>query len=639
MKDMDQNKVEYKKYLPFIFIFSFSVFLSLEFWDTLKMPFHNPWDVLSTLTRLRFNPMNNILRYVILVVLPVIFMFLMYIINYKGSNEIYFKKADISLFDDSDVANHVLLINIFTVLFILYTLLYAVELPTYHASGPFDTFHEGETLGPAISYMNGLIPYKDYIFVHGIFQDPLRSVVAFKLFGKSIGSVRTLESIASIITLLLLTIFLIKVFHRNPLYVWIALFILSDFQMMGISVLFIPILIPPRDVTTLIFLLTISALHNFLKTKVEEINLSLFYVTIFVFSFVPIASFAYSIDRGFYLSATFLILYLMLYLFFFRDIPLKKDFLLTSLCGMMTAFLVFYFAARGAIKPFIDFAFINMPKYKELMDGFVFPIHYSAVLFVVLLITMDVFWIAYKLFQELETEKKVFCAVKGFLQKYFIEFTLMLLAFFFFRSALGRADGEHIAYSSFPAYLLFIIILLKYYIYPCFLKYTFQKKILYPLLSILLILVIWKCFLLANSGAITAKFPLQVKDAQYIPASYKPTIQYIKNRLKANESFFTMTSEASWYYFINKPCPTHFPVVWFAMPYFYQQEIVKDLTKNNVKYILYRNNSGADRIDGFSTEERLPIVNRYILSHYQYDITLNGNEIWVKKTSGSAIVP
>jgi hypothetical protein len=45
-----------------------------------------------------------------------------------------------------------------------------------------------------------------------------------------------------------------------------------------------------------------------------------------------------------------------------------------------------------------------------------------------------------------------------------------------------------------------------------------------------------------------------------------------------------MTSEGSWYYFIEKACPTRFPVVWFASTTFYQEEIVSDLKNNNVKY-------------------------------------------------------
>ena len=114
------------------------------------------------------------------------------------------------------------------------------------------------------------------------------------------------------------------------------------------------------------------------------------------------------------------------------------------------------------------------------------------------------------------------------------------------------------------------------------------------------------------------RFPLGIPDREFIPRNYIETISFLRKSLDENEGFFTMTSEASWYYFISKPCPTRFPVVWFAMPYFYQNEIVDDLRKRNVKFILYRNVHWANEIDGFSNEIRLPIVVEYIKQKYVF---------------------
>ena len=92
-----------------------------------------------------------------------------------------------------------------------------------------------------------------------------------------------------------------------------------------------------------------------------------------------------------------------------------------------------------------------------------------------------------------------------------------------------------------------------------------------------------------------------------------------------------MTSEASWYYFIRKPCPIRFPIVWFAMPYFYQSEIVEDLKKSRVKYILYKNDARSNRFGGFGNEVKLPVVVDYIKKNYCFFIKINDNEIWIKK--------
>ncbi len=134
-------------------------------------------------------------------------------------------------------------------------------------------------MGFAISYMEGLIPYKDYIFVHGTIQDPLRSVIAFRLFGQSIGSVRTLESIVAVTTVLLITLFVLKIFRFRPLpslITIVAVFLLQPGGSADINqMLFIPITVPPRDITTLLFLLTIPFLQQYLQRSEQPMRKNL----------------------------------------------------------------------------------------------------------------------------------------------------------------------------------------------------------------------------------------------------------------------------------------------------------------------------------------------------------------------------
>ena len=128
------------------------------------------------------------------------------------------------------------------------------------------------------------------------------------------------------------------------------------------------------------------------------------------------------------------------------------------------------------------------------------------------------------------------------------------------------------------------------------------------------------------------KLPVNASDDFFIPDNYKGTINFLRVNLEADESFFTLTSEASWYYFIDKPCPTRFQVVWFAMPLFYQNEVVDDLKSGKVKYIILRNNHWANKIDGFDNEVRLPVVISYIKQNYIFYKRIDDNEIWIKKS-------
>jgi hypothetical protein len=125
--------------------------------------------------------------------------------------------------------------------------------------------------------------------------------------------------------------------------------------------------------------------------------------------------------------------------------------------------------------------------------------------------------------------------------------------------------------------------------------------------------------------------PIGKEDQFFVPNNYKETISFLKENLKDDEGFFSMTSEGFWYYVLDKPCPTRFQIVWFAVPYFYQQEVVKDLQRENVKYILVRNSLWSNRIDGIPNQNKLPIIFHFINNNYIFHKIIDDNEIWIKK--------
>ena len=146
------------------------------------------------------------------------------------NNPLKANSADLSLEPEIRGGNKLFILSV------IFVLIMALNIPTYHSFDKYaDSFHEGESLGTAMSYMAGKVPYKETIFMHGIFQDPLRSVLAFKLFGKSIGSARTLESILKISSFVLLFILLLKLFQQNYLYAYITFLILIFFCHSSVS--------------------------------------------------------------------------------------------------------------------------------------------------------------------------------------------------------------------------------------------------------------------------------------------------------------------------------------------------------------------------------------------------------------------
>lgn len=54
-------------------------------------------------------------------------------------------------------------------------------------SRPMDWFHDGETLAPAAWMLEGKLPWRDFVPIHGVLEDPLRSLIGFFLYGESFG--------------------------------------------------------------------------------------------------------------------------------------------------------------------------------------------------------------------------------------------------------------------------------------------------------------------------------------------------------------------------------------------------------------------------------------------------------------------
>ncbi|OFY62875.1 MAG: hypothetical protein A2V64_09220 [Bacteroidetes bacterium RBG_13_43_22] len=617
-------------------IFLFSVFLSgvvfgLFFWNRIVLPFHNPWGVTGPLTVIEYNPANNLIRFIVLILFPVLLLSIIYLFDIRKINIITFGKNSFyegyyNISPDFTTTTK----TIFTVLIILFSVLIAIYI-SY--PGQFDPFHEGESLGPAMSYLAGKTPYKDFLFCHGVYQDPLRSVIAFKFFGKSIGSVRTLESITHIFSMVLLSLFITKIYRGNYLFSFASVILLFFIN----NIFFLNLILPKlpeslalinlsRDITLYSFLITVALLHSSITR--HDISARRFFIIVFLFSFIPLAAFGYSIDRGFYLFAAYLIISPVLYLFFFRKSAFRIHYLISSLLGILSAIILLLFLLRGNPGEFFKYTFLIMPKYKELLDGDVYPVFRLPFLMICIFIAANTFWVGYKFIQELhQNNNQITITIRKFTEKYLIELCLLVLSVFFFRGALGRIDWHHVVKSSHITYILSIYIIFRHYLY----RYYLNKRLNYAMIFIVLFISVFLISRIIKENLISRSFPLETEDSKFIPENYKATISYLKNNLSSKENFFTMTSEASWYYFIDKPCPTRFPVVWFASPSFYQEEIVRDLKMNNVKFILYRNNSWYNAIDGFDNETRFPIIMGYIEENYEFFKKFDNNEIWINK--------
>ena len=597
------------------------------------LPFSNPWGVVGLLTQANYNPANDIIKFITIITLPSIILIISFFTIVKNQKKVINTKKIAKInSEDLSFKSKQMGRNKLFFLSIIYVLIMALNISTYHANRKHvDSFHEGESLGTAISYMADMTPYKEIIFVHGLFQDPLRSVIAFELFGKSIGSARTLESIVKILSFILLFILLLKLFQQNYLYAHITFIILIFASLSSYFHLPQLLLIPPRDITTFLFIISFLSLNKFI-TSDAPLSTAKFTLVVFLFSFIPLASFSYSIDRGFYLFATFLLFSPVMFLFFMKK-GFAKYYIMSSVFGLFSAVALLGFLLKWDFSAFIKFVFLEMPKYKELMDGKKYQFYDMKFLFPVTIIALNAYLIIYNLLNKLFKRNNILSSLLEYLKTHLIEICFLVMSIFFFRSALGRSDWEHVIYSSALSYILVIYIFIKHYFHIFLQEKRFLNNILisFTIVSVSL-LTTAGFYRIYNHELLEKNFPYNKDDSDFIPDNYKNTITFIKNNLGENDRFFTMTSEAIWYYYINKPSPSKFPVVWFAMPYFYQEQVVRDLKKNNVKLVLYKNKHWANAIDGFTNQERLPIICNYIRNNYSIFKIIDENELWIKNS-------
>jgi hypothetical protein len=631
----DQKK-EMRKYSKWI-LFTFLLWLAVNLSKYILIPFSNPYEVSGPLTIIQFNPSNNVGRFLFIVFFPTAAYFLLLVIikllkgNYfidRNDNGITSSDIDLKRYPDGYIrmTNKIILLTIFALL-----LFANLGFKTYD-NAPFDTYHDGESLGPAVDYLHGKKPYKDTLLVHGVFQDPLRSVIAFNFLGKSIIHYRLITSTLAIIVIILFFITILFLFNFNIVYSvfsGICLLLLLD----------IVYNIPYRDTLTYIYIIFISLFYyNFIKNNfddsflVEKRKLFWFCFLVFFCFFIPFISLANSIDRGLYCLVGALFFSLITTVLIIKDKKSVLVFFLSGLAGAVSGIILLAIAVKGALADIFYFTIISMPSFKSLLDAFVYEFN-GKLLIPVILFSALIFWLFNQFILFISNEKLAYKErIKSFIRVYYIELFMLFLSGVFFRSALDRCDLGHIHYVSSPLFLTLFYTLLKNNI-----GFEYDNSRLFYSVTFILLLVVAMNTVLKHSLTEKDKwwvFRTGITDEQFMPGHHRKTVDFLKNNLKSDEYFYTLTAEGTWYYFVDKPCPVKFMGTPLISPNFYQKEIIREFEEKGekIKYIIFRNNSWTNNLDYIPNEKRYTYFIDYLKQKYQFLQMIDDQEIWeVKK--------
>lgn len=330
-----------------LFIALISIFLGISFnffiWESIKFPFVNIDNTVGKLSLNNFNPLNNLVRFILFVSLPSIFFYFL----------LKTKKHEIPLVS-KELKSQRPIKYLFLIMVSLNIILFFNQ---DFSTDSFDYFHEGLEMLPALNYqVNGGI-WSSTLFVRGAFVDLFTAYLGWEIFNTSIGAYRYIVSINNLLVelsfiFLIYTIWLnIKKFQFGyffPVISFISYLVTSNIQNL--------------DRRQLVFILGLSLILLALKYS----NKILFFIT----GFLSAASIFFSLDTGIFYNLVLVFFYILI----FKFTTEKNKNLFFGFFGILTSWMVsIYLVGFAEFRSFLENLFFIF-KYKDLLDSYVYPI-------------------------------------------------------------------------------------------------------------------------------------------------------------------------------------------------------------------------------------------------------------------------
>lgn len=592
------------KSLPTAFFFSLLAGVAaLCLWPYVRLPFANPEGFVGPLTEIGFNPANNILRFLLVVLAPALCLLIFCVVNRARISELPElaapRGAAASPLDAMVYYAGLALIAAWALICL------ASFLSGPFPSQPLDVFHEGEHLTPAFNYWTTGGMWTRSFFVHGLVYDCLCDVWAWKLFGAiSIGAARFMHGLWTALIPASLALFLIAMAASLRQSVgalgaaFVPLAIVVGLYLTNMQLHFL-------DRRDCLVLAASACLLLFLARRRKWLLCAaalLCALQVFV-----------TIDRAAYAVAGVVGVVAVDGLFRrdFRALPGRLGLFLAVYAGTLAA--VFACLGGREAAAFFDNAAYFI-RYKDYIDSYEYlpPLAARAQLVYVTPVVSIVL-------QGLVLVRLAF--VKSFRNSapYLAGLLCALLAALYFRSALGRSDPMHVMYASTFAYI-------GLFYWAALLVFYFSAR-LAPYVCLLLFSVVgvwigseavelgrrWDGWEAASRriGEYAA-----LNDEAFLTEGGRRLCAGLQAALRDEKSLFVYTSEAAWPYLLRKPSHNKYFVVWFAASLARQRELVEGLRKDPPRDIIFQSDAASNCFDGIPSNRRFPELHAYLASHY-----------------------
>lgn len=121
---------------------------------------------------------------------------------------------------------------------------------------------------------------------------------------------------------------------------------------------------------------------------------------------------------------------------------------------------------------------------------------------------------------------------------------------------------------------------------------------------------------------------LNLNNDMLIESDYGKALDELLVLTADQDCFYTMTSEGVWYYFLDKPSCSNFPIVTYARSEKSQNNVILDLRNQSPAYILFSNRGWSNNVDNISVFSANNLVVRYLLANYEPYSFVESHWIW-----------
>ena len=593
-----------------IFLYSIIVFTIIfvaKFWGFIKLPYNDPL-IIGTYSTNEFNATNDILRYLIFILLPV-FIFL--------SFNIFFEKKDIKkiIFELGTISGNIYKNNFAIKCSLVIILLFLILefLSVNFSLHTLDFLHEGQVLSSAYkSLLDNSLWSGSYVTV-GIFYETLSSKFIWSIFDfQSIGLSRYPPIFFTLVLKFLFIILLFKItkfldlntFYKN------IFFIINSY----ISLSFLDYDIPSVDIISYreipIILTSILFIDYLQSIKWKK------YILVLL-GFIAVISMYWSIDRG--LVCNLLILSIM----FFLILTKRYNDLIILFLSVIFFYILSFLILGEEFHYFISNT-TSIIKEMNYIHGLIHPEPFSNELnssratktlisiIIILIISLNLFFKANKSFS---IEFKTFLLF------------LSIVSFLSYIYALGRSDGPHIKHVF--AHQLFFFSIYLIYIFLRFIeninKFNFLLKLKNIILFSLLVIFLFSLNLnIKNILDYPDRFNEYIKlpDQKFLNESDANAINKIKPIVEQYDCIQLFSNDAALLYLLKKKNCTKYYFIWSVGSSNNQKKLVSDL--KNTKLIISK---GTPFVWDLAVSQKLPIVDNYIDQNFYIDQKIKDWEI------------